>query len=870
MQQVRKRDGRIEELNPDKITRALSKCFEACGISDYTSLEEVKSKVLDKISGNGNPIDVEHIQDFVEQSLIEMDFIEVARRYMRYRDYKFQLRKDNPRNDKEYILEKGKYFPNDLAEFVYYRSYSRWNEKAGRRETWNESVDRLIEYYRKRTDNKLENLYDELREAILTMDVMPSMRGMAMAGPQLDKDAVSLYNCAALNIDSINSLAEIMYLSMCGAGTGVSIESYSCTDKLPRVRPQKKDQVVETHVIEDTTEAWCDALRIGLEHWFGGTDIKFDYSKIRPAGTRLKTKGGFSSGEGPLRNLLDFTRELILRNQGKKLEPIDINDLCCMISYVVFSGGVRRCATIILSDIFDEAMRHAKDGQFWISSPYRAMANISAVYDDKPPVLDFMDEWMALARSGSGERGIFNRQAANKCKPKRRKSYKGWLVNPCFTGNMHILTRDGYKTFEELVDQEVVLINSSGEESVGNIWCSGEKEVIRLDFENEGVSPIECTPDHIFLTVDKEEVCAKNLKGYRILSFAGEAPEVKSISSVGIKKVYDFSEPKSHWGVVEGLVVHNCGEVLLRNKEMCNLTEVVARPEDTKESLLRKARLAAILGTIQASIINFTYLSPEWIQNAEEERLLGCSITGQMDTPLLNVLITDPNNKEALLLLEEMKDTINATNKEVAEILGINPSAASTAVKPSGTVSQLVNSSSGIHVRYSKFYIRRVRISSRDPLFLLARDCGIKYHPEVGETLETANTMVLEFPVKSPEGCLTRHDVSAMQQLEYWLRVKQSYAEHSVSCTIYVENNEWLSVGNWVYNHFDDITGLSFLPKDNNIYPLAPYQEITEEEYEKAMEDYTPIDYYKLFRYEKEDNTGIVKEVACAAGSCEL
>jgi ribonucleoside-diphosphate reductase alpha chain len=490
--------------------------------------------------------------------------------------------------------------------------------------------------------------------------------------------------------------------------------------------------------VGDSKEGWADALVLGLETWFSGKDIKFDYSEVRPNGSKLKTMGGKSSGPEPLMDLLNFTREKVLKKQGRRLSTLDTHDIICKIGQVVVAGGVRRSALISLSDLDDPAMRDAKKGQFYVNEPQRSMANNSVVYNEKPSAADFLDEWLALMKSGSGERGIFNRGALEKQLPERR-----------------------WKVFADKVD-------------------------------SSGTNP--------------------------------------------------------------------CGEIVLRSKQFCNLSEVVARSEDTKKDLLRKVRLAAILGTYQSSLTNFGYLSKEWKKNCQEECLLGVSITGQWDSE-------EARKEENLRLLKKEAVKIN---KQYAKRFGINPSTAVTCVKPSGTVSQLVDASSGMHPRFAKYYIRRVRISSTDSLFHMLKDQGVPFHPEVGQSIKDANTYVLEFPVKAPEGAVVSADINSMEQLNYWKKLKQNYTEHNPSVTINVAEDEWISTAHWLYKNWEIIGGLSFLPRSNHVYQLAPYEEIDEQRYKELSKRFTDIDFSKIVTYEGEDNTEGAKEYACVAGGCSI
>jgi len=617
-------------------------------------------------------------------------------------------------------------------KFIFLRTYARWNELEQRRETWPEAVQRYMDYMRSKLGDKLpKEDYSDIHEAIVKMDIMPSMRLLWTAGPTVDKSNASAYNCSFVTPNKIKRFGEILYLLTNGCGVGFSVES-KYTEQLPTIE-QQTGRKLDTFVVPDTREGWADALVYGMRTWFDGEDVGFDYSKIRPLGTPLRTMGGRASGPAPLKSLLDHAKKIILARQGMKLRPIDVHDIITKIGEVVVAGGTRRSAQISLSDLNDEDMRKAKSGAFWELAPHRAMANNSAVFMEKPDAKTFMREWLALVESGTGERGIFNR--------------KGTLPER------------------------------------------------RVDFLGEKVS---------------------------------------------------------------GLGTNPCGEIILQPQQFCNLTEVVARPEDSKKDLIRKARLASILGTFQSSLTDFDYLSAEWKKNCDDERLLGVSITGQCDCET----VRDAS------VLEAMKTEAISTNEKYAKKFGINPSTAVTTVKPSGTVSQLVNASSGIHPRYSKFYVRRVRISSTDPLFAMLREMGVPYSPENGQTLENATTYVLEFPMKSPDGALTIDDMPALEQLEHWKRVKVNYTEHNPSCSVYVKDSEWVSVANWVYENWDIVGGLSFFPVDSHVYPLAPLEKIDKREYERRVKQMPEIDFDKLTSYEKVDNTK--PSMACEGATCVI
>jgi ribonucleoside-triphosphate reductase len=456
--------------------------------------------------------------------------------------------------------------------------------------------------------------------------------------------------------------------------------------------------------------------------------------------------GGKASGAEPLRSLLAFSRERILSRQGRRLRNIDVHDMICKIGECVVAGGVRRSAMISLSDLDDDLVRDAKKGEFWNTNPQRSIANNSAIYNEKPTNAEFMDEWVALMKSGSGERGIFNRGGLFKQLPERRVNF--WQET-------------GY------------------------------------------------------------------IKNGKVVGPAGTNP---------------------------------CGEIILKSKQFCNLTEVIARAGDTKESLVRKARLATILGTYQSTLTKLGYLSKEWTQNCEAERLLGVSITGQWDSKASRSAET----------LKAMRAETLKVNKKYAEKMGVNASMAITCVKPSGTVSQTFDVSSGMHPRHAPYYVRRIRISATDSLFKFMRDAGVPFFPEVGQNIDTANTYVLEFPVKAPEGAIAKNDITALDQLEHWKLVKENYTEHNPSVTVSVGDDEWIKVANWVYENWEIVGGLSFLPRDNHVYRLAPYEPISKEEYETRMKNFPIVDYAKLMLYERADETELKKELACVAGICEI
>ena len=652
--------------------------------------------------------------------------------------------------------------PTQYQSYIHTSRYARWLPDENRRETWDETVDRYVQFFDDRiypTDDNLTSgddvalLRGEIREAILDLEVMPSMRTLMTAGKALERDNVAGYNCSYLAVDNLKAFDEAMYVLMCGTGVGFSVER-QYINLLPELAEEfhETDSIIN---VSDSKIGWAKAYRELLSMLVNGQVPKWDVSKVRPAGAPLKTFGGRASGAEPLVDLFEFSVEVFKNAKGRKLTSIECHDLMCKVADIVVVGGVRRSALISLSNLTDERMRVAKSGQWWVDNPQRALANNSISYTEKPDMGIFMKEWEALYESKSGERGIFNRGAA-----KRAAQVSG-----------------------------------------------------RRDTEHDfGTNP--------------------------------------------------------------------CSEIILRSKQFCNLSEVVVRSEDTFDDLKRKVRLAAILGTLQSTLTNFRYLSSVWKRNTEEERLLGVSLTGIMDHPVLSgstesmaEIITSPiykkfGHSDLEEVLNELKEVAVETNKEWAEKLNIPQSVAITCVKPSGTVSQLVDSASGIHPRYSDYYIRTVRQDKKDPLADLMIEAGVPYEDDV---MKPDSTYVFSFPMKAPEGSVMRDDRNAIEQLELWKVYQEAWCEHKPSITVYVKEDEWLKVGAWVYENFDSVSGVSFLPHSEHSYKQAPYQEITEEVYNELQEAMPKeVDFTKLIDFEKEDTTVGMKEFACQGGACEI
>ena len=623
--------------------------------------------------------------------------------------------------------------PTDYQSFIHQSRYAKYVDGKGR-ESWAETVGRYVDnVVRPKLGN--DSWVNQIEQAIIGLDVMPSMRAMMTSGPALDRDNTAGYNCSYLPVDDPKSFDEAMFILLCGTGVGFSVER-QFVQQLPEV-PELFDSET-TIVVKDSKEGWAKSFRQLLALLWAGEIPKWDVSRVRPAGARLKTFGGRASGPAPLVELFNFSVNTFKHAQGRKLTSMECHDLMCFIGQIVVVGGVRRSAMISLSNLSDDRMRHAKSGQWWETAPHRALANNSVSYTEKPDIETFMREWTALVESKSGERGIFNREASKAQAAKYGRRDPDWQF---------------------------------------------------------GTNP--------------------------------------------------------------------CSEIILRPYQFCNLTEVVVRATDTVKDLERKVKLATILGTIQSSYTKFPYLRKVWQRNTEEERLLGVSLTGIMDNPLMTSV-----NANLEKLLNDLRIVAVGINDEYASLLDIPQSAAITCVKPSGTVSQLVDSASGIHARHSPYYIRTVRGDNKDPLTQFMIDNGVPNEPCVfkGDT-----TTVFSFPVRSPENAITRNDMTAIEQLETWLTYQRHWCEHKPSVTISVRDDEWLEVGAFVYKHFDEMSGVSFLPHSDHTYQQAPYQDCTKEEYKELLKTMPKkIDWTKLSEYEQEDNTKSSQTFACSGDVCEV
>ena len=626
------------------------------------------------------------------------------------------------------------YLPTDYQSFIHTSRYARWLEEEGRRESWSETVERYMDNV-VRTKAGDDSYVNKIRDAIMSLEVMPSMRAMMTAGPAATRDNTCMYNCSYLPVDDPKSFDEAMFILLCGTGVGFSVER-QFVSKLPEIPELFVSET--TIVVKDSKEGWAKALRQVLALLWAGEIPQWDIGLVRPAGAKLKTFGGRASGPAPLVELFNFVITTFKNAQGRKLSSIECHDIMCKIGEVVVVGGVRRSAMISLSNLSDDRMRHAKSGAWWENDPQRALANNSVSYTEKPDAVSFMREWMALVESGSGERGVFNRQASKKQAEKNGR-------------------RDPNYEF--------------------------------------GTNP--------------------------------------------------------------------CSEIILRPNQFCNLTEVVVRATDSMEDLERKVKLATILGTIQSTYTKFPYLRKVWNKNTEEERLLGVSLTGIMDNSLMTI-----KNKGLEKTLEYLRGICVSTNAEWADRLGIPVAAAITCVKPSGTVSQLVDSASGIHARHSPYYIRTVRGDNKDPLTQFMSDQGIPNEPCV---MKPDQTTVFSFPVKSPNKAVVTEDMTAIEQLETWLMYQRHWCEHKPSVTINVRKDEWFEVGAFVYKYFDEMSGVSFLPYNEHTYQQAPYQEVDKDQYKDLLSAMpSAIAWSELANYEKEDNTVSMQTMACTGDVCEM
>lgn len=739
--QVTKRSGDVVAFDHARVKRAIQGCLNDLQYEEGKAKQisdEISNQVVNLVGArNETNVTVEDIQNMVETQLMANGLYAEAKQYILFRDAKRKQREEAPLPVAvvEAFRQNDVYFEHEIQKFQALDKFARFNHAIGRRETWIETVQRVIEFFKTHCQRHNYSVtpddWASLENGLLQLEASPAMRCVQMAGPALERCHVGVYNCSFQFLQNTTDMAEELYILMQGTGVGFSVEAEFAVEKFPRVKRQKKQTKIPTHVIEDTTEGWCDAYKLGLDTWWNGDDIQFDYSKIRPAGTPLKIKGGKSSGPGPMKDLLEFARKRILARQGRYLSSLDLHDINCFAHRIVRMGGVRRASGISLSDLHDREMRDCKQGEFWTTNDQRNQANNSAVYNEKPDPLVWMEEWLSLAKSGSGERGIFNRGGLKNQFPKRRKH----------TGHLF------------------------------------------------GTNP--------------------------------------------------------------------CGEIILRHKQFCNLSIAVIRPDDTYEQIAKKVVLATIWGTLQSTMTDFKYIGEAWKKNSEEERLLGVDLLGFLDHPLFQ------DNQKAAEVLSKLRDVVNATNAEWADKLKINHSAATTCIKPSGDSSVFFNTAAGFKGHHGQYYVRRVRANSTNPVAQMLKDEGVPCFKDYD-----GSGLVLEFPMKAPNSGVLLETQTAISQLEKWKTFKVYWTEHNPSVTIYVRQEEWLEVGKWVYDNWEIVGGLSFLPYDGGIYHLAPYEAISKENYDERIESFPKINWAKLIRYEKSDMTDLHQQFACIGDKC--
>ncbi|NWJ94878.1 MAG: hypothetical protein HXX20_03765 [Chloroflexi bacterium] len=1113
-----KRDGKVVSFEIERIEKALHRCFASFNRTPGTSVHELARRVANIVVAKGTPPTVESVQDIVEMVLQAAGEFEAAKRYILYRAEHAREREERPVPEevRQAFAQSSHYFPTQLQQFQFFDKYSRFDYKLGRRETWVETVNRTVNFLYELAGSRLEaETYERLRRGILEMKVMPSMRLLAMAGPAARRSNITIYNCSYQPVESIDSFVEALIISMSGCGVGFSVER-EYIENFPRIRRQT-GQMAPTFTVPDSAEGWAQALRIGLETWFEGGDIRFDLTRLRQAGAPLRTKGGRASGPEPLRAMLEFVRSRLFSRQGSFLRSIDAHDIMCIVGNAAVSGGVRRTAMLSLFDYDDLEMRHCKNGDFERENSQRWNANNSAVWPEGGlSQLEVAHQVLDMVESGRGEPGIFNRQAALDLKPERRSTTMTmpdgsvqpvrFGTNPCVTGDTWVMTEDGPRQVNQLVGKShLTLVNGElyPTTEVG-FWHTGDKPVSRLltkegyelrltenhkvevvtyhtpktertewrelsalkpgdlvklhdhrasgywtsygnyaegwllgsllgdgTFSSRpGLSVEVKTQAHLEYWGEKSEYMAQQALGrvkesvrtradlsavaatqpgkYRVssaglaelaqtygirqahkeitslveqassdfylgflqslfdadgtisgsqakgvsvrlsqsnlqtlkavqrmllrlgiastiyqnrraegfrlmpdgkgglkeyftqaqheLAIAGanlitfatqigfsepfKAERLKRLISVykrtpnreffratvasitpdGVEAVYDCSVPGPNAFDANGFMAHNCGEIILRPWAFCNLSAVIARQDDTLESLQEKVELATIIGTIQATATYFPGLRPIWQRNCEEERLLGVDITGQLDS----VAAQDAEIKARL------RQYTQEVNRQTAAKLGVNQAAALTCVKPSGNTSQMVNCASGLHARWSPYYVRNVRVAGHSPIFRVLREAGVPMDPENGQTPENATTWVIHFPVKSPEGAITRNRRTAIEQCNYWLQNKLYWTEHNPSITITYRPDEVLDLLSWIWEHRSQLGGMAFLPTFDALYAQLPYIEISAEEYHKLAAEFPEVDFSKLYRYELSDLTTAAQELACSSGSCEV
>lgn len=897
---------------------------------------------------------------------------------------------------------------DQYQQYIHKSRYARFLPEKNRRESWEETVDRYLNFWDDQGINLKKSEKKELKEAIQSLNVMPSMRCMMTAGPALDRDHCAAFNCSFLPIDHPRSFDELMYILLCGTGVGFSVEQHNI-DKLPEIADEFHD-TDSTVVVSDSKIGWASAFRELVSLLYAGKVPKCDLTRIRPAGARLKTFGGRASGPAPLADLFNFTVDLFKNAAGRKLNSLECHDLACKIADIVVVGGVRRClptgtmiqlangnkpiqdvnvgdvisclgkqakvkekvfsgkqktlkikceggealkadlvctpnhrvavfnydsseiefkqskhlttddymiydlsylnnendnmmvpykietiedyeeldtydleiedihmftadglvvhnsALISLSNVNDQKLSSAKAGQWWVDNPQRALANNSAVYNEKPDFETFFKEMLSLYTSKSGERGIFSRSAAKNVVKRngRRDPEHVWGTNPSLRKGTKVWTTNGFFPIEQLENKEFFVKNLNGKISPAKCWLSGNDKQLYKIVLNDG-HEYYCTAEHKWPVWNNTKFIKKTTleltSGDILPKNPDEKIKIKSIEKTDLfEDVWDISvQDDTHCFQLDHCITGNCSEILLRPYEKCNLTEVIIRSDDDKETLKEKVKIATIFGTLQSSLTNFRYLRKIWKKNAEEEALLGVSLTGIMD----NKLMYDDKNLPDLL--EELRNVAIETNKKWAERIGVNPSTAVTCVKPSGSISQLADTASGIHPRFSKYYIRTVRADKKDPLATAMIEAGFPHE----EDITNPSNWVFSFPKKSPDEAVLTNDIGTLGQLKLWKIYQDHWCEHKPSMTCYYTDDSFFDICQWVWNNFDTISGISFLPYSEHSYQQAPYQEIDKETYDKLLEK-MPKDFDWDSIIEGDDNTEALQTLACSSGVCEI
>lgn len=739
--QVTKRDGRLVAFDVNRIRSAVWRCFreglgaESAAADQYAG--EVVPRVLNVLASRRKErFDVEEVQQAVIAQLWAGGHAHAGEHYTLYREEHRKARAQAP-VDPDWAARSAAdaaHFATPLQYYQLISKFARWDDSKKRRETWAEAVDgRVLPWFQKTLPGRLEPAeWQVLRDGLFHLEASCSLRALQMAGPAADRCHSCLYNCSYLPVVDLRCLPEFIYLLMQGCGVGFSVES-RYVDQLSRVKKQRRCPV-ETFVIPDHTEGWCDAVLAGLTAWFDGRDVNFDPSQVRKKNSRLRTKGGRASGPGPLLDLLAAIRATVLGAQGRRLTDLEWHDIYCRAARISGVGGVRRAASISFSDLDSRPMRDCKSGNWWEKHEYRRLANNSAVYEEKPDPLEFMEEWLALGRSRSGERGIFNLEGVLKNLPGRRKRIKDLRGNPC-------------------------------------------------------------------------------------------------------------------------------GEIQLRPFQFCNLSIAVARPDDTEDDLERKVRLATLWGKLQSLCTNFRYIRPEWKENCDEEMLLGVDLTGHADCPLLRY--GAPGRAALLRRLAKVVDEVDGT---LSARWDVPLAGARRCIKPGGDSAVLFKCASGVSPWPDDYIIRRTTESASSPVCRLLKDQGVPWveHPT------DPNLVLFEWPTAAPAGATKARDLTALQQLENWLEWKENWADHAVSVSIYIGDDEWFEAGAWCYEHFDQLAGLAFFPRDNGSYRAAPLESISQERYRELVAQFPRIDWSKLCRYEQDDETVPSGTPACQGDRCGL